>query len=71
MGMYGFLLNVGDNKVNFSSIGYDNITHNIYNNLNWLYTNVETLYAYDFKVTYFWLLNSIFDESIDFFILSI
>lgn len=43
----------------------------MYNGLDWLYTHVETLYMYDYKIVYFWLLNSVYDESIDFFFLSV
>lgn len=46
-------------------------TDSIYNGIDWLYTSVETVYAYDYKILYFWLLNNIYDESIDFFFLSI
>ena len=53
MGAFGFSISAGYDKSNLSYAGYNNIIDNIYNGVNWLYTNVEALYAYDFKVTYF------------------
>ncbi len=43
----------------------------MYSGIDWLYTHVETLYMYDYKILYFWLLNNVYDESIDFFFLSV
>ena len=43
----------------------------MYSGVDWLYTHVETLYMYDYKIIYFWLLNSVYDESIDFFFMSV
>ena len=43
----------------------------MYSGIDWLYTHVETMYIYDYKIVYFWLLNSIYDESIDFFFSSL
>jgi len=39
----------------------------LYHGIDWLYTAVETIYSYDFRVWYFWFFNSIYDESFDFF----
>lgn len=39
----------------------------LYNGVDWLYTYVETVFSYDFKVWYFLFSNSIFDESFDIF----
>lgn len=38
----------------------------MYSGIDWVYTYVETLYAYDYKVVYFWFLNVICGESVDF-----
>jgi len=43
----------------------------MYGGIDWLYTHVEILYMYDYKIIYFWLLNNIYDESIDFFFTSL
>jgi len=42
----------------------------LYTGFSWLYTCVEFAYAYDYKVTYFWFLSNIYDESFDFFFLT-
>ena len=42
----------------------------MHSGVDFLYTYVENLYFYDFKVLYFWSLFSIFDESFDFFLQS-
>jgi len=39
----------------------------LYHGVDWVYTFVDTMYSYDFKVWYFWFMNSIFDNSFDFF----
>ena len=74
MGIYGSTLDftkTTKNDFNFSFFNYDSGVHAMYSGVDWLYTHVETLYMYDYKVLYFWLLNSVYDESIDFFFLSI
>ena len=55
----------------FNTPAYNVDTNSLYSGIDWLYTNVETIYMYDYNVLYFWLLNSIFDESVDFFFLSL
>lgn len=42
-------------------------TNCLYHGIDWLYTAVETVYSYDFRVWYFWFFNSIYDDSFDFF----
>ena len=39
----------------------------LYHGVDWIYTFVDTIYSYDFKVWYFWFMNSIFDNSFDYF----
>lgn len=39
----------------------------LYHGVDWVYTFVDTMYSYDFKVWYFWFMNSIFDNSFDYF----
>ena len=39
----------------------------LYHGIDWIYTSVETIYAYDFRIWYFWFFNSIYDESYDYF----
>ena len=56
--------------LNSTNLNYETCVHAMYAGVDWIYTNVEILYIYDYKVVYFWLLNSIYDESIDFFFLS-
>jgi len=70
MGIYGSALDVsklGKNDFNLSFLNYDTSINAMYSGIDWLYTYVETLYIYDYKVIYFYLLNSVYDESIDFF----
>ena len=70
MGVYGYTLSVGqvnNNDFNFFSFNYDTGVHTMYSGVDWIYTHVETLYMYDYKIVYFWLLNNVYDESIDFF----
>ena len=74
MGMYGSTLGIGQvnsNDFNFFSFNYDTGVHAMYSGVDWIYTHVETLYMYDYKIIYFYLLNNVYDESIDFFFLSI
>jgi hypothetical protein len=52
-------------------LNYETFTDNMYNGIDWMYTYIETLHMYDYKVTYFWLLNNIHDDSMDFFFLSV
>jgi len=70
MGIYGSALNIGNtgkNDFNLSFLNYDTGIHAMYSGIDWVYTHVETLYMYDYKIVYFWLLNNIYDESMDFF----
>ena len=74
MGVYGSTLNISSvitNDFNFPFLNYDIGAHSMYNGIDWVYTHVETLYMYDYKIVYFWLLNNIYDESMDFFFLSV
>ena len=74
MGIYGSTLSVttlGKNDFSASFLNYDTGIHAMYSGIDWVYTYVETLYIYDYKIVYFWLLNNVYDESIDFFFLSV
>ena len=74
MGIYGSSLDntiTGKNDFNLSFLNYDTSIHAMYSGIDWVYTYVETLYMYDYKVVYFWLLNNVYDESMDFFFLSV
>lgn len=62
---------IGNNGFNSTSFNYDTSIHAMYSGIDWVYTHVETLYIYDYKIVYFWLLNNVFDESMDFFFSSI
>ena len=55
----------------FNTTQYNIDTNSVYSGIDWLYTYVETIYMYDYNVVYFWLLNNVYDESIDFFFLSL
>lgn len=72
VGVYGSALDA-TNFINTSdsyNLGCDFSVHNVYSGLDWVYTHVETLYMYDYKIVYFWLLNNVYDESVDFFFIS-
>lgn len=73
MGVYGSALDATNfiNNTKSYNLGYDFSVHGVYSGLDWIYTHVETLYMYDYKVVYFYLLNNIYDESVDFFFISI
>lgn len=74
MGIYGSALDVaklGKNDFNLSFLNYDTSVNAMYSGIDWVYTYVETIYIYDYKIVYFWLLNNVYDESIDFFFLSV
>ncbi len=74
MGIYGSSLDIaklGKNDFNLSFLNYDTGIHAMYSGIDWVYTYVETLYIYDYKIVYFWFLNSVYDESMDFFFLSV
>ena len=56
MGIYGSALDIiGTRKNDFdlSFINYDTGIHTMYSGIDWVYTHVETLYMYDYKVVYF------------------
>ena len=70
MGVYGSTLSVttsSKNDFSASFLNYETGIHAMYSGIDWVYTYVETLYIYDYKIVYFWLLNNVYDESIDFF----
>jgi hypothetical protein len=74
VGIYGSTLDftkTSKNDFNLSFFSYDTAVHGLYSGVDWVYTYVETLYMYDYKIVYFWLLNNIYDESVDFFFLSV
>ena len=74
VGIYGCSIDIISNSkegFNLSSLNYSTGIHAMYSGIDWLYTHVETMYIYDYKIVYFWLLNSIYDESIDFFFSSL
>jgi len=74
MSVYGSALNVTNiekNDFSLSFLNYDTGIHAMYSGIDWIYTHVETLYIFDYKIMYFWLLNNIYDESMDFFFLSV
>ena len=74
MGLFGSVLDVakmGNNDFGLSSLNYDTGIHAMYSGIDWVYTHVETIYMYDYKIVYFWLLNNVYDESMDFFFLSV
>ena len=77
MGLWGSSLDIVSNvsnkntDFNILSFNYSTGIHFMYSGIDWIYTHVETLYMYDYKVVYFWFLNSVYDESIDFFFTSI
>lgn len=62
MGVYGYSIDI------ISSLNYSTGIHAMYSGIDWLYTHVETLYIYDYKIIYFHFLNSIYEDSIDFFL---
>ena len=54
--VYGFTIDIvaGDkNAFDFSSLNYSTGIHAMYSGIDWLYTHVENLYVYDYKVVYF------------------
>jgi len=65
------IVKTSGNDFSLSALNYDNGVHAMYSGIDWIYTHVETLYMYDYKVLYFWLLNNVYDESMDFFFLSV
>jgi hypothetical protein len=56
MGLFGSVLDVakmGNNDFGLSSLNYDTGIHAMYSGIDWVYTHVETLYMYDYKIVYF------------------
>jgi len=56
MGIYGSALDVtkiGKNDFSLSSLNYETNVHSIYNGIDWVYTHIEVLYMYDYKIVYF------------------
>lgn len=50
-----------------SELLFDTNFNFLYHGIDWVYTFVDTIYSYDFKIWYFWFFNSIFDDSFDYF----
>jgi hypothetical protein len=48
----------------------DFTSSSIIHGVDWLFSYVETIAAYDYKILYFWFYNSIYDDSYDFFFIS-
>ena len=74
MDVYGSTLsgvNSNGNGLLNPFLDYNTGIHAMYSGIDWVYTYIETLYIYDYKITYFWLLNNVYDESIDFFFISV
>lgn len=72
MSVYGSNFSgVSNNSSFLSSLTYENAVYNMFSGIDWIYTHVETLYIYDYKIIYFWLLNNVYDESLDFFFISV
>lgn len=72
MSIYGSTLtSESSNIFSLSSISYDAGVHGMYSGIDWIYTHVESLYIYDYKIIYFLLLNNVYDESMDFFFLAV
>ena len=71
MGIYGLaiddIVKFEQNEFTLPFLNYSTDIHTVYSGIDWVYTHVEILYMYDFKITYFWLLSNIYDESMDFF----
>lgn len=61
--IYNWSYNFESNNFYFTSVCLNSLYHGI----DWIYSTVETLYAYDFRVWYFWFFNSIFDDSFNYF----
>ena len=71
MSVTGSVFSTNNSWLNISSFNYDTSIHAMYSGIDWLYTTTETLYIYDYKIIYFWFLNNVYDESIDFFFTSV
>lgn len=71
MSVTGSVITRTDKWLDVYSFNYDTAVHAMYSGIDWIYTSVETAYIFDYKIVYFWLLNSIYDESIDFFFTSV
>ena len=67
----GYVFNGTADNSSIFSFNYSTGVHQMYNGIDWIYTHVENLYIYDYKIVYFWFLNSVYDESIDFFFTSV
>jgi hypothetical protein len=70
MGVCRFYENIETNKFYFKT-PYELFVHSLYSLVDIAFTYVEALYVFDFNIVYFWLLNSLFDDSIDFFFISV
>lgn len=64
---------ITNESVNILSLSdsYCIFVHNLFSGVDWVYTAVENLYIYDYKIIYFWLLNNVYSDNIDFFFLSL
>lgn len=53
---------------NFNHLNdYNFVKNDVFSGIDWIYTFVESMYAYDFRVFYFKYYNSFFDDSCDYF----
>lgn len=53
------------------NLGYSVVIDSMYTGIDWLYTHVEGLYMFNYKLTYLLFLDSVYDDSIDFFFTSV
>lgn len=45
--------------------------NNMFSCVDWIYTNIESLYIYDYKIVYLRVLNNIYNDNLDFFFTSL
>ena len=62
MGILGY----SDNVTSQDTFFYTS-SNSVWHGIDWIYTFTESMYAYEFKILYFKFLNSIFDDSFDYY----
>jgi hypothetical protein len=57
-----------DNLSNFNHLtDYNFVKNDVFSGIDWIYTFVESMYAYNFRIFYYKYHNTFFDDSCDYF----
>ncbi len=70
MGGFGSPLGNRNTDDQITSLGFESVTHGMYKGFDWVYSALETVYMYDYRVVVYWLLEDCHNDSINLFFLT-